>query len=241
MNTADTQLLGNRIYVLLEEGETDDAYQILFPVLHTRTPFRLLDVIGLIIGQAHPSTVNPFLNLIAADQTMGGWIIIASVVQQTAKIDLTDSLSAVCDFVIRSDVWYAADSFGERVPGRTLVEQFEPTIAILSDWRDHPNRWVRRMVGVAVHYWAKQARGKTACAPQVERLLDLLEPMFTEQEQDAIKGIGWGLKTLGRYYPEIVTGWLLLQVDRPHRALMLRKAVKYLPSHLRVKVTGLTA
>jgi hypothetical protein len=60
--------------------------------------------------------------------------------------------------------------------------------------------------------------------------------MFTEREQDAIKGIGWGLKTLGRYYPEILADWLVHQVDRPHRELMLHKATKYLPPNLRAKV-----
>jgi hypothetical protein len=83
---------------------------------------------------------------------MGGWIIIASVLQQQAKNDLPGALSAVCKFVTLADVWYAADSFGERVPGHALVDQFESTVSILSVWREHPNRWVRRMVGVSVHY-----------------------------------------------------------------------------------------
>jgi hypothetical protein len=52
--------------------------------------------------------------------------------------------------------------------------------------------------------------------------------MFEERDVDAIKGVGWGLKTLGRYYPELVSGWLKKQVARPHKALMERKARMYL-------------
>lgn len=54
--------------------------------------------------------------------------------------------------------------------------------------------------------------------------------MFEERRVDAIKGIGWGLKTLGRYYPAQAADWLetqRLSGKRP-RALMLRKATTYL-------------
>ncbi len=53
--------------------------------------------------------------------------------------------------------------------------------------------------------------------------------MFQEWNLDAAKGIGWGLKTLGRHYPRQLASWLPAQVGRPHRRLTLRKAVTYLP------------
>ncbi len=71
---------------------------------------------------------------------------------------------------------------------------------------------------------------------QVCSLLDLLSPLFTERDGDAIKGVGWRLKTLGRYYPDIVSDWLVEQSSRPHRELMLRKATIYLPSEFRQRV-----
>jgi hypothetical protein len=55
---------------------------------------------------------------------------------------------------------------------------------------------------------------------------------------DAVKGVGWGLKTLGRYYPDLVAEWLPRQVIRRHRALMLRKALTYLSDEQRTRVTG---
>ena len=67
---------------------------------------------------------------------------------------------------------------------------------------------------------------------EAQNLLRFLEPMFSEWEMDTVKGIAWGLKTLGRYYPQIVAPWLerqVLEEKREHRAIMLRKALTYLP------------
>jgi hypothetical protein len=81
---------------------------------------------------------------------------------------------------------------------------------------------------VAAHFWAKRSRGAVELSSQARQLFSLLEPMFEELDMDAIKGVGWGLKTLGKYYPDLAADWLKKQVHRPHRALMERKARTYL-------------
>jgi len=58
---------------------------------------------------------------------------------------------------------------------------------------------------------------------------------------DVVKGVGWGLKTLGRYYPDLVADWLAQQVvhrQQRYRTLMLRKALTYLPDEQRARATG---
>ena len=63
--------------------------------------------------------------------------------------------------------------------------------------------------------------------------------MFEERQMDAVKGVGWGLKTLARHYPDLVTDWLVEQVahrNRRHRALMLRKALTYLSDEQRARI-----
>jgi hypothetical protein len=59
---------------------------------------------------------------------------------------------------------------------------------------------------------------------------------------DAVKGIGWGLKTLGRHYPRLVADWLVdrLAEGGRHRALVLRKALTYLPDDERERVVRWT-
>jgi hypothetical protein len=72
-------------------------------------------------------------------------------------------------------------------------------------------------------------------------LLDFLKPMFEEWDMRAVKGVGWGLKTLGRYYPDLVAGWLARSVvpaERHHRALMLRKALTFLSEEQRARALG---
>lgn len=122
------------------------------------------------------------------------------------------------------------------MPGPTLVAGLQPALELLAPWREDANRWVRRTVGVAVHFWAKRSRGQHAAEAEV--LLTFLEPMFEEWDMDAVKGVGWGLKTLGRHYPDLVADWLAQQVGRPHRALMLRKALTYLSDEQRARATG---
>ncbi|HEX9616936.1 MAG TPA: hypothetical protein VGA03_05930 [Anaerolineales bacterium] len=52
-------------------------------------------------------------------------------------------------------------------------------------------------------------------------MLDFLAPLFSERETEAVKGVGWGLKTLGRHYPDLVSDWLVEAAQRPHRALIM--------------------
>jgi hypothetical protein len=107
---------------------------------------------------------------------------------------------------------------------------------LLAPWREDGNPWVRRAVGTGVHLWAKRSRGAVELVLQAETLLAFLEPMWGEWEMDAVKGVGWGLKTLGRSYPNLVADWLPKQVGRRHRALMLRKAMTGLSEKQRAQV-----
>lgn len=233
MKIQEARDLGDQIAALVAVERLEDAYALLSPILLARTPFRLLDAIG---ARVRGAAVNAFLDRIAAERTEGGWVVIASALRQQIDGDLPGAFERCCGYVAAANVWYGADIFGERVPGPALVAQFDAALVALAPWREHPERWIRRMVGVAVHYWAKQARGAGQYLLQVGALLDLLVPMFTEKDTDVVKGVGWGLKTLGKYYPEPVSDWLVRQSARPHRALMLQKATTYFPVELRRRV-----
>lgn len=239
MKIQEARALGDQITRMVTARQFEKADDLLSPVLAERTPFRMLDAIGAHI-HGESAVVCAFLEHISRQRTMGGWVVIASALRQQITEDLPNTFEQCCNFVDSADVWYATDIFGERLPGPALVEFFEPSVALLASWRESPNRWIRRMIGVAIHYWAKQARGAAQYLPMVHTLLDLLEPVFTERDQDAIKGIGWGMKTLGKYYPDQVSNWLIQQAARPHRALMLRKAITYLPPELRQSIADIS-
>ncbi len=239
MNAKQADELGQHVAVLVQNNQIAQAYALLAPTLAQRTSFSLLDRIGKVVGAVPLPAANAFLQRVADGKTMGGLPIIGSALAQQLDRDLSGALARCRDFVIAGDTWYATDILGERVPGSTLVTRFEQTLPILVAWRADENRWVRRCIGVAVHVWAKRARGAVEYVPQVIKLLELLAPMFVERELDAIKGIGWGLKTLGRYYPDLTAAWLEQQVAEHrggYRALMLRKAVTYLSAKQRARI-----
>ncbi len=173
---------------------------------------------------------------------MGGWVVIASALRKRLPADQEGILERCKSMIELADTWYATDTLAERVAGAALRQEMESALKPMQDWVQSINRWVRRACGVAVHNWAKQAHGRPECREGVQCLLAFLEPLFEEREKDALKGIGWGLKTLGRYYPRQVAGWLQEQMDnnRAPRALMLRKAYTFLPDHSRQETGWLT-
>ncbi|MBE9507679.1 MAG: DNA alkylation repair protein [Chloroflexi bacterium] len=239
MKAQEARELGGRVAAFVQAGQIDQAYRLLAPVLAERTPFRLLDLIGEAVGAESLEEAGAFLNRIAAEKTEGGWVVIASALRGQLDRDPAGAFYRCRAFVIAADIWYATDILGERVPGPALVADFQPALKLLAPWREDASAWVRRTVGVAAHFWAKRSRGERAA--EAETLLAFLEPMFEEWDMDAVKGVGWGLKTLGRYYPDLVADWLAQQIvpsQRRHRALMLRKTLKYLSDEQRARVAG---
>ncbi len=236
MKTPEACALGQQAFDLVVAGRVADAYARLSPILAKQTPFRLLDVIGEQIGATSFKCAYPFLDYMATQKTMGGWVVIASALREQLARDLPGAFARCHKYIIAADVWYATDIFGERVPGPALVIDFDRALAALFPWCEDENRWVRRTVGVAVHLWAKRSRSAAELSQQARQLLSFLEPMFEERDIDAIKGVGWGLKTLGKYYPDLVAEWLKKQVARPHRVLMERKAMTYLSKKHRAMI-----
>jgi 3-methyladenine DNA glycosylase AlkD len=241
MKAREARELGERVAALVQTGQMTQAYALLAPVLAERTPFRLLGYIGEAVGAGPLEAVNAFFDRIAAARTEGGWVVIGSALGRQLGRDLTGAFARCRAFIVAADAWYATDILGERVPGPALVTDFQPALDGLAPWREDANRWVRRTVGVSVHFWAKRSRGAVEHTPQAEMLLACLEPMFEEWDMDAVKGVGWGLKTLGRNYPDLVADWVAQQVvhrKRRYRALMLRKALTYLSNEQRARATG---
>jgi hypothetical protein len=233
MNSQEAKKIGKDIAAYVWSGEVNQAYDILAMALAQRTPFPKLGLIGVAVGQGPFEPVNAFLAHIADQGTEGGWVVIGTALGQQLNRDLEGAFASCRDFIVAADIWYGADILGERVPGPALVTHFQPALSHLEAWRADENHWVRRAVGVAVHYWTKRSEGKKERKPQAEKLLKFLEPMFEEWNMPAAKGVGWGLKTLGKYYPEPLTAWLGDQLPRRHRAVIENKALTYLSQEQR--------
>jgi hypothetical protein len=238
MDTKEAVALGNQIAAWTMTGGGASAYALLQPVLSARTPFRLLDRIGAQVGCVPLPMADGLLHEIAHGNTLGGWPLIGAILAGQLTADLPAALERCRRFIIAAGVWHATDSFGERVLGPALLMDFRRTLTLLAAWRTDSNRWVRRSTGVGIHFWAKRTHGGPDFRPQARRLLAFLRPMFTEQEMDAAKGVGWALKTMGRYYSDITAEWVVRQVANPghYRALLLRKATRFLAAKDRNRI-----
>jgi hypothetical protein len=86
--------------------------------------------------------------------------------------------------------------------------------------------------------WAKRSRGADELEPRAVALMDFLEPLILDWDLDAAKGTGWGLKTLGKYYPEPLTEWLVENLPKQPRTRVLvrRKALTFLSEQQRERV-----
>jgi 3-methyladenine DNA glycosylase AlkD len=241
VNTPEAWALGKRIAQRVAACQIGPAYDLLAPVLAQRTPFRLLGLIGEAVGARASEEVHTFLDRVAAERTEGGWVVIGTALGQQLDRDLPGAFARCRTYIMAGDVWYCTDILAERVPGPALVAEFRPALEHLLPWREDESAWVRRAVGVAAHFWAKRSRGAQQLRPQAEALLSLLAPMFGEWEMEAVKGVGWGLKTLGRHYPGLLANWLAVEIvpsERRHRTLMLRKALTYLSEEQRARAVG---
>lgn len=233
MKPSEAHELGSSIRGYLQRGEPERGLGLLLPVLQERTPFPILGTIGQEIAASEYGCTNTLLELLADTHAEGAWVVIACALKQRLPHDAPRAFVEARQYVIRADIWYAADIFAERVPGPALCNDFHYAIELLSPWREDDNIWIRRMVGVAAHHWAKRARGEGQHTDHVKQVLTFLEPCFSEWEMPAARGIAWGLKTLGRYYPAETAKWLCQQVGRRHRTLMRKKALTYLPADLK--------
>jgi hypothetical protein len=210
-------------------------------VLAERTPFPKLGLIGEAVGLQALEEVNAFLDRAASERTEGGWVVIGKALGQQLDRDLPGAFERCRGYIIAGDVWYCTDILAERVPGPALLSHFEPALGLLAPWREGDSAWVRRAVGVSAHFWAKRSRGAAEHITGAEMLLAFLAPMFGEWDMDAVKGVGWGLKTLGRHYPDLVACWLadeIVPAERHYRTLMLRKALTYLSEEQRARAVG---
>ncbi|HEX75849.1 MAG TPA: DNA alkylation repair protein [Dehalococcoidia bacterium] len=176
------------------------------------------------------------MDKVEATKAMGGYVIIGSALSCFIDHDLPKTLDKAKEYIIKGDAWYVTDIVGERVLGEALVHYFNETLSILETFSKETNPWAKRSVGVAVHYFAKRVR---EAQEKVWSLLGLLSPYFEERDTRIVKGIGWGLKTLGRYYPNLLVDFLKSQKGREPSHLLIKKALTYLSPEKKTEIKAL--
>jgi len=204
-------------------------WEVLNPILDAKVPFPLLDEMGKILGEAGKFSLPKYLEVfdeIFARGRMGGYVILGQALGRLLDVEFEASLSKAREYIAKGAEWYVCDIIGERVLGPALVNHFERALPYLEGLTREEDRWVRRSIGVAVHFFAKE---RPKDQERVRKLLALSSLLIEDHRRDVVKGVGWGLKTIGKYQPRLIEEYLqeALKSKRLSK-LMLRKASTYL-------------
>ena len=216
----------------IESEQINKVWDELLPVLNERTSFQMLDMIGSKIGERILSNKDNYLHffdLLSNKKLMGGYVVIAQALISLLQDDCRKCFVKAKEYMLKGDEWYVCDTFGERVLGYAMIGHYDKTQSLFQEFICDDNHWVRRSVGVAAHFFAKRCKGNKRDAKKAAEILELLTPQICEQDIRILKGIGWGFKTLGRYYPELLVPYMKTQIGSKRiSAVIIKKCVTYL-------------
>ncbi|HOV26949.1 MAG TPA: DNA alkylation repair protein [Pseudobacteroides sp.] len=234
MKKSEALELANRCVKNIETNSMTEVWKELTPILEQKTKFPILDLIGEKFGERSINYIDTYIKFydeLSKQGTMGGYVIIAQALISLLKVDYNLCFCKAKEYLIEGNEWYVCDTFGDRVLGYSLLFDFERALSFLEEYQKNYNNWVRRSVGVAVHLFSKRCRDNENKA---KRLLELLSVQLYEKDYLIVKGVGWGIKTTGRYYPDLVASFLKDKIkDKRIPALMFRKAITYLNSDVK--------
>ncbi|MEM2100408.1 MAG: DNA alkylation repair protein [Thermoproteota archaeon] len=234
----EIKLLGEKVSGFILAGDTNTAFQTIKPVLDNKYSFLMLDFLGRKIGEAgigQPQRFFKVFDLIISYNTMGGFVIASQALISLLENEFERVMRKSREYIVGGDEWYVCDIIGERSLGYALVGYFDKTLPWFERFLEDKNKWVRRSVGVAIHFFSKRVLDEP---DKTRRLLNLIEHHIEEKQVDAVKGIGWGLKTIGKHHPNLLTEFLERQfkAGRKMPKLMVRKAITYLDEERRLRL-----
>jgi 3-methyladenine DNA glycosylase AlkD len=133
-----------------------------------------------------------------------------------------DDVGVLERFLREARTWALVDGLAASVVGELALAEPAAFDPIVRCWATDPDHWLRRS-SLLVHLPGIRQGGG-----DVERFLELADPMLGEQEFFVRKAIGWVLRELGGTRPEVVVAWLEPRLGQV-AGLTLREAVKRLP------------
>ncbi|EMJ45973.1 DNA alkylation repair enzyme [Leptospira santarosai str. HAI1349] len=170
-------------------------------ILLQKVKFPLLEFVGRKLYSHIPDRKQiVFTDRIIRLGHLGGNVIAAMILQCRLEEHFEQSLKKAVEYIVFGDEWYVCDIIGERVTGYFLLKEPERTLPILKTYIDHQNGWIVRSVGVAAHYAVKKGLKKK----YVEEIFRLLLTKADTRNFHTKKGIGWAVKTISKFHPDIV-------------------------------------
>lgn len=191
----------DRILSPSDSRENGIADAIVSELLSKKIKFPLLEFAAKEIHATIPEKNQiPLTDRIIEQKTIGGNVIAGMILQLRLEKHFEPSFKKAIEYMMFGDEWYVCDIIGERVMGYSLLNEPEKTLPVLKKFLDHKNAWVARSVGVATHYAVKKGLRKK----YVEEVFLLLLTKADTNDFHTKKGIGWAVKTVSKFHPEIV-------------------------------------
>ena len=237
MNREWARSIAERCVEAINRDAWEEFWNVLNPVLDTKVPFPLLDEIGKLLGTAGkdcpPRYFGVFDKIVATDK-MGGYVIVGQALAAFLETELEASIRKAAEIVAAGKKWYVCDIVGERVLGQALVEHFDSAFSVLERMTAMEDQEIRRSIGVAVHFFAKR---RPEDVERMKQLLHLLAFLVDDKRVFVVKGVGWGLKTIGKHQPKLIEDYLEETLEtKKISKLMLRKATTYLDEEAKSKL-----
>jgi len=224
------EIAENAISNLLDNDKTRFLNDLRL-ILDSKCSFHKLDLLGKSIGYALKDSpkilIEGFDKLIEYNK-MGSYVISSQGLIQLLPDNIELVMEKSRDYILFGNKWYVCDIIGERSVGQSLVDYFEGTLPWIEDFLADENSWIKRTAGVSIHFFSKRIKNDNE---KTLILLKILEPYMGEKQIDIVKGIGWGLKTIGKYHPDLIVSFMRDQLDMKKKIskIILRKAMTYLP------------
>ncbi|KYC51796.1 MAG: DNA alkylation repair enzyme [Candidatus Methanofastidiosum methylothiophilum] len=211
------------------------------PILDSKCSFSKLDIIGKRIGynlKDFPELVVKGFDILIQYNKMGSYVISSQGLTELLPENIDLVMEKSKEYILFGDKWYVCDIIGERSIGKSLVDYFDITLPWIERFLGDESNWIKRTAGVSIHFFNKRVINEKE---RTLLLLNILEPHIEEKQIDAVKGIGWGLKTIGKYHPDMLTSFLLKQLNMNKKIskILLRKALTYLPVEKREEIVSI--
>jgi hypothetical protein len=230
--------LSKEITSRIEAEKYSEALEKLTPILDKKVKFYKLDKLGLELGRNNLKEKEKFfrfLDYVIDYDAMGGYVIASKSMITFLDDDLDTVMKKSREYILKGNVWHVCDNISERSIGQGLVDHFEETLPWLDKFLSSGEPWLQRSTGVAIHFYIKRVRDDPERA---DKLLGLIEPYLEVKSNDAVKGLGWGLKTMGRYYPDVQIPFLrkIRKSGKVVSGIIWRKALTYLDENEKAEI-----
>lgn len=231
LTSGQIEELSKNITEMVSEQRNREGLQLLQPILDSKVKFRKLDELGLALGNGNKHQKDlffTFLDALVDYDAMGGYVIASKSLVPFLNNHLDEVMSKSREYILKGDVWHVCDNMSERSIGQALVDRFDDALPWIRKFLASEKAWLQRSAGVAIHFFSKRVQDKPE---KTNALLKVVEPYVEIKQKNPVKGIGWGLKTIGKHHPEIAKSFLLAQIeqDKDMSKILIRKALTYLP------------